>query len=74
MSTFACLSPLKESRCFVLFLFVQSLTTFLATHGGSTPVNGCSDPNLPYWFAIPPPINTLMTWHPYQIYSLRSVP
>jgi hypothetical protein len=51
MSVFAFLSPLKETKCFLWSLIVQSLTTFLPTpmempHAGSGPLNSLSDPGL----------------------------
>jgi hypothetical protein len=63
-SPFACLSPVLDSHCFMWFLFVQSLTAFLATQtempqAGSGPVNGCSDPVLASRSAISlPEINS----------------
>jgi hypothetical protein len=57
VSPFACWSPVMDSHCFLWFLFVQSVATFLATpvempQAGLGPVNGCSDPVLAGWFAI----------------------
>jgi hypothetical protein len=51
ISPFACLSPVKDKYFFFLFLFVQSLTVFLASpietpQAGSGPMDGCSDPVL----------------------------
>jgi hypothetical protein len=49
MNPFACLSPVVDSQCFLCFLFVQSLTAFLAApiempQAGSGPMNGLSEP------------------------------
>jgi hypothetical protein len=51
ISPFVCLSPVVDFQCFLWFLFIQSLTAFLATptempQSGSGHVNGCSDPVL----------------------------
>jgi hypothetical protein len=48
MNPFACLSPVVDSQCCLCFLFVQSLTVFLAApiempQVGSGPMNGFSD-------------------------------
>jgi hypothetical protein len=51
MSPFAFLSPLEDSQCFLLSVFVHSALISLATLAGilqaaACPMNGCSDPNL----------------------------
>jgi hypothetical protein len=52
ISSFACLSPVVDSHCFLWFLFIRSLTALLATpiempQAGSGPVNRCSIQFLP---------------------------
>jgi hypothetical protein len=51
INPFASLSPVVNSHCFLCFLFVQSLTAFLAApiempQAGSGPMSGFSDPVL----------------------------
>jgi hypothetical protein len=57
ISPFAFLSPIMDSQYFLWFLFVQSLTAFLANptempQAGLGPVNWCSDPVLASWSTV----------------------
>jgi hypothetical protein len=57
ISSFACLSPVRDSQYSWCFLLIQSLTALLATpleipQAGSGPMSGWSDPVFANWSAI----------------------
>ena len=71
----ACVCPLLDCLCSLCFLLVKSLITPMETiadktKAGSSTMSGCKEPYLGNLSAISLPVNSHVSWHTYQLYSV----